>query len=394
MPSAGATSMAAARFFNCRARHHDAIAILGDATRPANDRRRSPATRLAPHRRGGALVPHSPTRRPHRSRAAVALSPSTAAPITGFAGDTLASGAARQWRAPGRPLVQISPAARHPVGRLGGAECAGHRHRGTARAPTPNLRATQVELYEGLTADQPEPLADRCDFDVGGINDRASPVFCRRASTTRPSCGRVGFWEKVYEPRDPPRRRPRPRAGGCPTPIAMRKRYAHCDVLVVGAGPAGLAAALAAAESGAARHPVRRADRNGRLAAGRATPPASTASRRPFGSPRHSHELAAMPRRHAAAAHHGFRLLPAQSSSAWSSASPTISRRLIPGQPRERLWQVRAKEVVLATGAIERPLVFPDNDRPGIMLADARACLCQPLWRRYRVAAPCCRDGA
>ena len=42
-----------------------------------------------------------------------------------------------------------------------------------------------------------------------------------------------------------------------------------------------------------------------------------------------------------------------------------------PGQPRERLWQVRAKEVVLASGAIERPLTFPDNDRPGIMLADA-----------------------
>ena len=42
-----------------------------------------------------------------------------------------------------------------------------------------------------------------------------------------------------------------------------------------------------------------------------------------------------------------------------------------PNLPRERLWQVRAKEVVIAAGAIERPLVFPGNDRPGIMLADA-----------------------
>src|SRR5207244_1501293 len=42
-----------------------------------------------------------------------------------------------------------------------------------------------------------------------------------------------------------------------------------------------------------------------------------------------------------------------------------------PKLPRQRLWQVRAKEVVLATGAIERPLVFPDNDRPGIMMAEA-----------------------
>ncbi len=42
-----------------------------------------------------------------------------------------------------------------------------------------------------------------------------------------------------------------------------------------------------------------------------------------------------------------------------------------PRQPRERLWQLRAKEVVLATGAIERPIVFPDNDRPGVMMAEA-----------------------
>ena len=48
-------------------------------------------------------------------------------------------------------------------------------------------------------------------------------------------------------------------------------------------------------------------------------------------------------------------------------------RRRPPSTPRERLWQVRAGEVVLATGAIERPLVFPGNDRPGVMLARRRA---------------------
>ena len=47
-----------------------------------------------------------------------------------------------------------------------------------------------------------------------------------------------------------------------------------------------------------------------------------------------------------------------------------------PDLPRERLWQMRAREVVLATGAIERPLVFPDNDRPGVMLADAARRYC------------------
>src|SRR5205814_4750426 len=54
-----------------------------------------------------------------------------------------------------------------------------------------------------------------------------------------------------------------------------------------------------------------------------------------------------------------------------------------PGEPRERLWKVRAKRVVLATGAIERPLVFPDNDRPGIMLAGAAA----TYLNRYGVTA-------
>jgi sarcosine oxidase subunit alpha len=39
--------------------------------------------------------------------------------------------------------------------------------------------------------------------------------------------------------------------------------------------------------------------------------------------------------------------------------------------PRERLWQVRAKRVIIATGAIERHMVFANNDRPGIMLASA-----------------------
>ena len=50
-------------------------------------------------------------------------------------------------------------------------------------------------------------------------------------------------------------------------------------------------------------------------------------------------------------------------------------------RPRQRLWRVRAKQVVLATGAIERPLVFADNDRPGVMLARAA----RTYARRYGV---------
>ena len=50
-----------------------------------------------------------------------------------------------------------------------------------------------------------------------------------------------------------------------------------------------------------------------------------------------------------------------------------------PHQPRQRLWRIVAKRAILATGAIERPLVFPGNDRPGVMLASAVRSYLQPL---------------
>ena len=68
-------------------------------------------------------------------------------------------------------------------------------------------------------------------------------------------------------------------------------------------------------------------------------------------------------------------------------AAERVGERLGPaapaGLPRQRLWHIRARRVVLATGAIERPLVFPDNDRPGIMLAGA----VETYLHRYAVAA-------
>ena len=67
-----------------------------------------------------------------------------------------------------------------------------------------------------------------------------------------------------------------------------------------------------------------------------------------------------------------------------------------PDLPRERLWQMRAREVVLATGAIERPLVFPDNDRPGVMLADAARRYCRQYGVKVgeRVVVATAHDGA
>jgi sarcosine oxidase subunit alpha len=142
--------------------------------------------------------------------------------------------------------------------------------------------------------------------------------------------------------------------------------HAHCDVLVVGAGPAGLAAALAAARSGAR---VILADEQpeagGQLLWERCEIDGHPAMAW-VGSV--MAELAARPEvrvlaRTLVSGYYDHNFLVA--CERFGSARPPAR------MPRQRLWKLRAREVVLATGAIERALVFPDNDRPGIMLAGA-----------------------
>src|SRR5580704_6101555 len=183
----------------------------------------------------------------------------------------------------------------------------------------------------------------------------------RQASTTRRSCGRRA-----------PGSRSMSRAPTQPDPDHYTGRFAHCDVLVVGTGPAGLAAAHAAAAAGA-RVIVcdEQSEPGGSLLAegaggepsleGR---PASVWLRETLGA------LARNPRvtcltRTTAFGYFPHNLVGLSERLTEHLASPDRQA------PRERQWQVRAREVVLATGAIERPLVFPGNDRPGILLAGA-----------------------
>jgi Glycine cleavage system T protein (aminomethyltransferase) len=137
------------------------------------------------------------------------------------------------------------------------------------------------------------------------------------------------------------------------------KAYLHCDVLVVGGGPAGLAAALAAGTAGARVVLVdEQAEFGGDLLGSRVTLDGAPAARWVAATLR---RLAALPE---------VRLLSRTTATGYYDHNylVAVERR---GPDATRLWHIRAKRVVLATGAHERLIPFPGNDRPGVMLANA-----------------------
>jgi len=241
---------------------------------------------------------------------------------------------------------------------------------------TPNLRATQVELYEGLTAESQNRWPS-LTFDVGRINDRLSAFF-PAGFYYKTFMWPRGAWKALYEPMIR-------RAAGLgkapvqPDPDRYAQRYAHCDVLVVGAGPAGLAAALAAAASGSR---VILCDETAEFGGSLLADPRATINGQsgPEWVASSVAALATTKRVTLLSRTTAFGYFPHNFVGLIERLSdhlPAPSK----GQWRERLWQVRARAVVLAAGAIERPLVFPGNDRPGILLAGAA----QTYLNRYGV---------
>ncbi len=238
--------------------------------------------------------------------------------------------------------------------------------RGNGRS-APNLRATQIEIYEGLAASSQNHWPS-VGNDLMAINDLAPSGLLGAGFYYKTFMWPFALWYRLYEPAI----RRTAGLGKAPTsadPDHYAHQYAHCDVLVVGGGAAGLAAALSAAESGASVILVdeqpefggglldeRDAVING-VAAGQWA--SETLARlESMGN------VTLLPRCQAFG-YYAQNLLGLCERLTDHQASPDPSR------PRERLWKVRARQVVLATGAIERPLVFPDNDRPGVMLASA-----------------------
>jgi NADPH-dependent 2,4-dienoyl-CoA reductase/sulfur reductase-like enzyme len=166
--------------------------------------------------------------------------------MTGFAGDTLASA-----------LLANS-------GRLVGRSFKYHRPRGILSAGPeepnalvelragarrePNTRATGIELYDGLEA-QSQNRWPSLAFDLFAVNSWFAP-FIKAGFYYKTFMWPAGFWEKLYEPLIR-RAAGLGRAAGAEDPDHYEKAFAFCDVLVIGSGPAGLAAALAAGRAGA-----------------------------------------------------------------------------------------------------------------------------------------------
>jgi sarcosine oxidase subunit alpha len=229
----------------------------------------------------------------------------------------------------------------------------------------PNTRATVVELYDGLEATSQNRWPS-LQFDVNAINGWFSPLFVA-GFYYKTFMWPASFWEKVYEPLIR-RSAGLGRAALEADPDHYEKSWAHCDVLVIGAGAAGLAAALSAARAGAR---VIVADEDflpgGRCLAERrtidGTPVADWAAQTLA-------ELRSMPE---------VRLLPRTSvfglydDGVYGAVERANDHLPVPPpfEPRQRVWRIVAKQSVLAAGSIERPLVFGNNDLPGVMLAGA-----------------------
>ena len=283
----------------------------------------------------------------------------------GFAGDTLASALV----ANGVHLVGRSFKYHRPRGIMSAGADEPNALVGVGNEEsryTPNLRATQVELYDGLVAESQNRWPS-LSLDFSGANDLFSR-FLPAGFYYKTFMWPASAWKKLYEPMI------RRAAGLGRAPEAAdadryTQVYGHCDVLVVGAGPAGLAAALAAARSGVKVVVCDEQDQMGGslLSEREATIDGQGAAdwlAQTIQELKSRTNVVLLPRTTAFGWYpHNFLGLCQRVTDHLGSAITKL--------PRERMWQLRAREVVLATGAIERPLVFPDNDRPGIMMAEA-----------------------
>lgn len=281
--------------------------------------------------------------------------------LRGFEGDTLASALlANDQMLIGRSFKYHRP---RGVVASGAEEPNGLVNLGAEGTFEPNQRVTTTELFDGLSASSQNHWPS-LEFDVGAINTHLSRFlpagfYYKMFIHPRP------FWKYVYEPiiRQSAGLGRAPKARDVDT---YEHFYFFCDVMIIGGGVAGLQAAKTAAQSGAKVLLVEQTAHWG----GRAPVDGGTVDGAPVENfvDQIVSELEAMPNvtlrnrmMGAGVYDHGYVLGYEQ----LRDHAPEKSG------PRHRLWRIRAKHIVTATGAIERPLPFAGNDIPGVMLASA-----------------------
>jgi methylglutamate dehydrogenase subunit C len=282
---------------------------------------------------------------------------------SGYVGDTLASALL----ASGVKLVGRSFKYHRPRGIVtaGSEEPNALVELRTGARREPNTRATVIELFDGLEACSQNRWPSLA-WDLGAVNSLFSRLLVA-GFYYKTFMWPAAFWERVYEPAIR-RAAGLGRASLERDPDTYDRSYAFCDVLVIGAGPAGLAAALAAGRAGAR---VILADEDfligGRLNSdtreidGRS---GATWAKDVLAELRSLPEVRVMTRTTVFGAYDGNTFGALERVSDHLPVPP-------PHQPRQRLWKIVTRSTILAAGATERPIVFGDNDRPGVMLASA-----------------------
>jgi heterotetrameric sarcosine oxidase alpha subunit len=282
---------------------------------------------------------------------------------SGFEGDTLASAlVANDIKLVGRSFKYHRP---RGILTAGSEEPNALVTLGSGARADPNTRATTAQLFDGMVASSQNRWPSLA-FDVLAMNQLLAPLLVA-GFYYKTFMWPQKFWEKLYEPVIR-------RAAGLgalstePDPDHYDRMHGFCDLLVIGGGPAGLAAALTAGRAGLR---VIIADEDwmlgGRLLAERHEIDGASGvdwARTTVAELRTIPNVNVLNRTLVFGAYDGREYGALERVSDHLAAAPA-------GQPRQRLWKIVAKRAILSSGAIERPLVFGGNDRPGVMMASA-----------------------
>ncbi|MGB1360656.1 MAG: 2Fe-2S iron-sulfur cluster-binding protein, partial [Alphaproteobacteria bacterium] len=231
----------------------------------------------------------------------------------------------------------------------------------------PNSRTTQTELYDGLTA-KSQNCFPSVKYDIGGLNQLIAKFIPSGFyyKTFMPNMKAWMFFEKIIR-----------RAAGLgkstelPDPEQYARKTVYCDVLIAGGGPAGLVSALNAGKTGAR---VILMDEQNEMGGWGLTSPNMEIDGKKASvwiadmlSQLNKLKNVEVVSRATVIGYFDYNFLTAVERITDHISIDQRDKEI----PRQRFWRIRAKQVILAQGALERPMLFANNDRPGVMMASA-----------------------